>query len=323
MKAARIHQYGDPDVFQIEDVPAPTCGPRDVLVKVHASSVNPIDYKIRMGGQRAVIRPNFPAILGMDLSGVVEAVGEKVTRFAPGDEVIASPSHRRMGTYAELIAVREDELARKPPSISHEEAASLPLVALTAWDALVGMCNLKADQRVLIQAGSGGVGSIAIQLAKHLGAEVFTTCSPRNFELVESLGADRPIDYRTQDYQSEAAGVDAILEAIGGEHVSRAVRTVRRGGRVAAITAGLPTYTAAYGPALGFGAVVGTTIGRMTSAYVCRGVVLRMVTRSPSGANLQAIADLVDEGAIRPVIDRVFPLDEIADAHRYVETGRA
>lgn len=324
MKAARIHEYGEPDVFRIEDVEEPTVGPNEVLVAIRASSVNPIDYKIRGGGQRSVVWLSMPSKLGLDLSGVVTEVGAKVTRFAVGDEVYASPSHRRIGTYAERIAVRESELAHKPKNLTHEEAASIPLVGLTAWDCLVGAANVQPGERVLVQAGSGGVGTFAIQLAKALGAsEVLTTCSPRNHELVRSLGADVCIDYRTEDFEEVASGVDVILESIGGEDVRKAIRTVRRGGRVACITAGLPVYTEQYGPALGLTAMVSKTATRMMCAAIGRNVKLRFVTRKASGENLQAITDLIEAGKIRPVIDRVFPLDDIADAHRYLETGRA
>lgn len=324
MRAARIHEYGEPEVFRIEEVDEPTCGPKEALVDVRASSVNPIDYKIRGGGQRSVVWLSMPSKLGLDLSGVVTSVGEQVTGFAVGDEVYASPSHRRIGTYAERIAVRESELAHKPKNLTHEEAASIPLVGLTAWDCLVGAADLQPGERVLVQAGSGGVGTFAIQLAKALGAaEVLTTCSPRNHELVRSLGADVCIDYRTEDWEEVAKDVDVILESVGGDDVRRAIRTVRRGGRVACITAGLPTYTAQYGPALGLTAMVSKTATRMMCAALGRNVKLRFVTRKASGANLQAITDLIEAGSIRPVIDRVFPLDAIADAHRYLETGRA
>jgi len=323
VKAALIHGYGQPDVFRIEDVPAPVCGPRDVLVDVRAAGINPIDYKIRSGGQRAVIWLSFPAVLGLDVSGVVAQVGDQVTRFAVGDEVFASPSHRRMGTYAEQIAVRESELARKPSRLSHAQAAALPLVGLTAWDSLMGACKLQAGERVLIQAGSGGVGTIAIQLAKHVGAEVFTTCSPRNHELVAGLGADHVIDYRTQDWAVEAADVDVILESIGGDDLERAIGAVKRGGRIASIAAGLPQYTKRFGPALGLTAMISATLWRMVRARATRGVKLSMVTRRASGANLQQLAAIVDAGDMTPVVDRVFALDDVAEAHRYLETSRA
>ena len=272
MRAARIHRYGGPDELVVEEVPEPRCGPDELLVDVHASSVNPVDFKIRSGGQRAVVWLSLPAALGLDVSGVVREVGAKVRGFAVGDAIWSSPSHRRMGTYAERLAVRASEAAPKPAGLTHAEAASMPLVGLTAWDALVGACDLRPGERVLIQAGSGGVGSFAIQLAKHLGAsEILTTCSPRNFELVRSLGADRPVDYRTEDFEEVAAGVDVILESLGGEHVPRALRTVRRGGRVAAITAGLPARTEKHGPALGLASMVGATAWRMACSALTRG----------------------------------------------------
>ncbi len=323
MRAARIHAYGAADELRVEDVPAPRLGPDDVRVEVHAASVNPVDVKIRSGGQRAVVWLSLPATLGLDLSGVVTEVGARVRGFAVGDEVFGSPSHRRMGTYAEEISVRANELARKPRNLTHLEAASLPLVGLTAWDALVEACELRAGERVLIQAGSGGVGTFAIQLAKHLGATVLTSCSPRNFELVRGLGADEVLDYRTQDFEEVAAGVDVILESVGGEAVDKALRTVRPGGRVAAITAGLPSLTARYGPALGLGMMVARTLKQALGARVRRGVRLSFVTRRPDGQVLGRIAELVEQGRIRPVVDRVFDLGAIADAHRYVETGHA
>src|SRR6185437_4293406 len=177
-------------VFAIEEVARPVPGPRDVLIEVHAASVNPIDWKIRKGTQRGAIRPRFPAILGMDASGIVAATGRDVTRFRVGDAVYTSPTHRRPGTYAEYVAVDERAVARKPMSLSHQEAASLPLAGLSAWECLVRCARVGPGQKVLVLAGSGGVGSLGIQIAKLLGAEVAATCSARNVELVRSLGAD-------------------------------------------------------------------------------------------------------------------------------------
>lgn len=323
MRAVQIDRYGGPEVLRVRDVPEPTCGPDDVRVRVRAASINPVDFKIRGGYQRAVVRPRLPATLGMDVSGEVLEVGARVRGLRAGDEVFSSPSHRRMGCYAEQVVVRADELAKKPATIDHEQAASLPLVGLTAWDALVGSCALEPGQRVLVQAGSGGVGTFAIQLAKHLGAEVLTTCSERNHELVRDLGADVAIDYRRERYEDVARGVDAVLESMGGEHVERALSTVRRGGRVALITAGLPDYTKRYGAYLGVGALALSLAWRMGVARLRYGARLRMVTRRPDGENLAKLAALVDDGAIRPVVDRVFALEDAAEAHRYLETGRA
>jgi NADPH:quinone reductase-like Zn-dependent oxidoreductase len=322
MRAARIHRYGDAGELVVEEAPRPECGPDDVRIEVHATSVNPVDAKIRKGGQRAVIRPSFPATLGMDVSGVVTEVGARVRDFAVGDEVYATPSHKRMGCYAEEVVVRAAEVAPKSRRLDHREAASLPLVGLTAWDVLVGFLRVARGQRVLITAGSGGVGTIAIQLAKHLGAEVLTTCSAGNAELVRSLGADVAIDYRAQRFEEVARGVDAVLEAVGGGDIDRALATVRRGGRVAIITAGLPDFTARLGPALGL-LRMGVRYASLVVRAALSGRTLRLVTRDSRGANLRKLGELVDAGAIRPVIGRVFLLDEIAEAHRYLETGRA
>jgi NADPH:quinone reductase-like Zn-dependent oxidoreductase len=322
MNAVVFHRYGDADVLQTAQVPVPSIGARDVLVRVHAAAVNPVDCKIRHGAQRILVRPRLPATPGMDLSGTVEQIGAGVTEFAVGDAVFSSPSHRRMGAYAQFASVHADELAHKPQSLDHEQAASLPLVALTAWDALVLRGKLRAGQRVLIQAGAGGVGNVAIQLAKHLGAEVLTTCSEKNADFVRSLGADRVINYHEEDYAEVAAGVDLIVDAIGPKDVVRAVQTVRRGGRVIALATGLPEATDAHGPLLGTLAAIGRLATIIVSARVRRNVRVIPMARIPSGKNLTAIASLVDAGKIRPVVERVLSLDEAADAHRRVETGR-
>lgn len=323
MKAVRIHDYGDADVLRLEDVAPARLGPRDLRVAVRATAVNPIDFKLRSGAQRAVVPLSMPWTLGMDVSGVVTEVGAKVEGFAVGDPVFASPSHRRMGCYAEEVVIRADECAHKPASLTHVEAASLPLVGLTAYNALVDACALAPGDKVLIQAGAGGVGTVAIQLAKHLGAEVYTTCSERNVELLESLGADRVIDYRAERFEEVAAGCDAVLESMGGEHLDRALATVRPKGTVASITPGLPTYTERHGAWLGVLVFGAHLVRRAVGAWMRNGAKLKLVTRRASGANLAKLARMVDEGAIRPVIDRVFRLDEVADAHRYLETGHA
>ena len=322
MRAVRMHAYGDASVLSLDEVPRPTLGPRDLRVRVRASSVNPVDAKIRSGAQRALIHLSLPWTLGMDVSGEVVEVGARVTGFAVGDEVYASPSHRRMGGYAEEVVVRAVECALKPPSLTHEAAASLPLVGLTAMDALDAL-RLSAGERILVQAGSGGVGTIAIQLAKHRGAEVLTTCSARNHPLVTELGADRAIDYRSERFEEVAAGCDAVLESLGPAHLVRAVETVRPGGRIASITPGLPSYTKRHGPVLGVLAFAAGFAGTWLRARRRRDVRVRLVTRRPSGARLAELAARVEEGAVRPVIDRVFSLEETAEAHRYLETGRA
>lgn len=324
MTAVRMHDYGDAGVLRVDTIPRPaTIGPRDLRIAVQAAAINPVDFKIRKGAQRALIWLDLPWTLGMDVSGVVTEVGSKVKSFAVGDEVISSPSHRRMGCYAEEVVLRADECAPKPAAVDHVHAAALPLVGLTAYDALVGAAKLKAGEKVLIQAGAGGVGSIAIQLAKHLGAEVYTTCSPRNAELVTELGADHVIDYRSQDYEEVARGCDVVLESMGGDHLERALRTVRNGGRVASITPGLLDWTKRYGKVMGVLRFAGYFLRLALGARLKRGVRLSLVTRHADGKNLAYLSRLVDEGAIAPLVDRTYPLAETAEAHRYLETGHA
>lgn len=322
MRAITLPRYGEPELLRLADIEAPALGPQDLRIAVCAAALNPIDAKIRSGGQRGVIRPKMPAVIGMDLSGVVTEVGAAVTGFSVGDEVFSSPHHRRMGCYAEEAVVAAKECALKPQNLSHEEAAGIPLVGLTAQNCL-DACRLQPGQRILIQAGSGGLGSIAIQLAKHRGAEVLATCSTKNVNLVRELGADRVIDYTQESYEDVAKGVDAVLDALGGEHLLGALRTVRRGGRIAAVTMNLPQYTKRFGPYLGPGAMALGFGARMLQAKLQYGVSLRPIARRPDGDVLKQLGKLVEQGALRPVVDRILPLEDAAEAHRYLETGRA
>lgn len=330
MKAARLHAYGGPEVMQVDEVPdleARDIEHNQVLIEVHASSVNPIDCKIRKGVLRAGLRYTLPRTIGMDVSGVVLAVGEGVTRWKVGDEVIASPNPKTPGTYAERTIVLAKELGRKPSNLTHEEAASLPLVFLTAWQALVDKARVQAGERVLVQAGAGGVGVVAIQIAKHLGATVVTTCSARNAELVRSMGADEVIDYREVAWDEVLATsrVDVVLDALGLPEARRAYKVMNKTGRtprIVGISTGLPERVARVGPVLG---LVGTGIA-MGCAMVgsrIRGISSWYITRRPEGAELDHMADLCERGIIRPVIDTVYPLDLIRDAHQHSDSGRA
>lgn len=323
MRAARIHEYGPPDVFRVEDVPPPVLRSRDLRVEVRASSVNPVDYKIRFGGQRALIHYRLPWILGLDFSGVVVEVGEGVTRFAVGDEVYGSPTHRRPGCYAQQVAIDERQAARKPRTMTHHEAATIPLVGLTAWGALVIQGRLKRGDKALIHAGSGGVGTFAIQLAKALGAHVATTCSARNEALVRSVGADEVIDYRTTKFEEVLEGYDFVLDAIGGETRERSLKILKRGGRLATMIGGFPAATKKHGPVLGAPIALGGLISLAIRGPLIHGVSIHNVLRESDARLLEPITALIEQGAIRAVIDRVYPLDEIAEAHRYIETGRA
>lgn len=323
MRAVRIHEYGGPEVLRLEDVPLPTMRPRDLLIEVHASSVNPVDWKIRSGSQRGAIRLQLPWVLGMDLSGVVLRVGEEVTRFRPGDEVWSTPTHKRAGTYAELCAIDEAQVALKPTNLSHVEAASVPLVGLTAWDCLVDAARVRAGQKVLVQAGAGGVGTIAIQLAKHLGAYVAATCSARNADFVRDLGADRVVDYKAERFDEVLSGYDVVVESLGGEYQKRALAVLRRGGHLASINGGLPEATEKYGPNLGVAMVGLQMLGAKLGSRLRRNVKTSIVVRRPDGDNLARLTTLFEQGAIRPVVGEIFALDRIADAHRASEAGHA
>jgi NADPH:quinone reductase-like Zn-dependent oxidoreductase len=322
MQAARIHSYGAADVLQINEVAKPEPGPSDVRIKVHASSVNPVDTKIRAGYMSGVLRLKLPWILGMDVAGVVDAVGADVTRFKVGDPVYSSPGHNRPGTYAEWTVIGEEEVALKPNNVTFAEAASLPLVALTAWEALVGSAKLQPGETILIHAGSGGVGTIAIQLARSLGATVATTCSPRNTELVTQLGAQTVIDYRSTRFEDVVSDVDVVLDALGGEIRGRSASVLRRGGRLASIVSGMPDSVKRHGPMSGALRVGCNMAGSWIGSRLV-GKPIFHVVRKPDGKALGEITALVESGAIRPVIDRVVPLADIAEAHRYNETGRA
>ncbi|MHA5023710.1 NADP-dependent oxidoreductase, partial [Streptomyces sp. SD35] len=227
-------KYKEP--LQEADVPEPTVGEHDVLVRVEAAGLNPLDEKIRAGEFKQILPYKLPLILGNDVAGTVIRVGTAVRGFKPGDEVYARPHQDRIGTFAERIAIAEGDLALKPASISMEEAGSLPLAALTAWQALVERGKVRPGQKVLIHAGAGGVGSIAIQLAAHLGASVATTASASNADFVRALGADTVIDYRTQDFEQLLTGYDLVLDSIGGETLEKSLRVLKPGGKAIGIT---------------------------------------------------------------------------------------
>lgn len=323
MKAVQMTAYGDPGVLAVHEVPTPEPGRGEVCVRIRASSVNPIDWKIRSGGQRGLIRYRMPRTLGLDLSGEVCAVGPGVADLKVGDEVWGSPSHTAGGTYAEYAVVPASQLGPKPPTLSHHEAAALPLVGLTAWQALVIKARVQPGERVLVQAGAGGVGHVAIQIAKSLGAEVITTCSTRNVELVRALGADRVIDYTREDLVLVLKDVDVGLEALGGAHRARTLQVIRRGGRMPCIVGNIPVYVKRYGPWFGVPLAVADIVGFSARARVMRGVRVFQVVRPPRRDLLDALAALVASGGLHPRVDRVFGLDELSEAHRYSETGRA
>lgn len=323
MKAFIIDRYGS-DRGRMGDVPAPEPRDDDVLVQVHAASINPLDLRIRDGKLKLILPYRLPLILGNDLAGVVVRVGTAVRRFKPGDEVYARTDTDRIGAFAELIAINEASVALKPTSLSMEEAASLPLVALTAWQTLIERANLKAGQRVLIHAGSGGVGTIAIQLAKHLGASVATTTSTVNVEWVKGLGADIVIDYTKDAFEAVLHDYDVVLDTLGGAALGKSLRVLKPGGKLVSI-AGPPDRT--FADAMGLPWVLRQIIGllsyRIRASARRYGASYSFLFMQPSGDQLRELALLFDAGTMRPVVDRVFPFESTTQALAYVDEGRA
>lgn len=300
MKAVRIHEYGTKNVLVYEDAPLPEIGTDDVLVRVVATSVNPVDWKIREGHLSEMIHYKFPLTLGWDVSGIVEATGINATRFKVGDAVFSRPDIKRNGTYSEYIAIREHELAHKPKTISHVEAASLPLVGITAWEALFNTAKLKAGQRVLIHAGSGGVGSIAIQLAKNAGAYVIATTSGRNCSLVKSLGADEVIDYQRQSFKDEVHDMDVVFDTLGGDVQASSWSVLKPGGILVSI------------------------YSKPSEEHAKQiGVRSAFVFIEPNAAILGELAALVDSGKIRPIVGAEFAIQDVITAHELSESGHA
>jgi len=320
MRAFVVNKYKGP--LQESNVPEPTVGERDVLVQVQAAGLNMLDEKIRAGEFKQILPYRLPLIAGNDVAGTVIRVGSKVRAFKPGDEVYARPGQDRIGTFAERIAIAEADLALKPASISMEEAGSLPLVALTAWQALVERGNVGPGQKVLIHAGAGGVGSIAIQLAKHLGATVTTTASASNMDFVRELGAGTVIDYRSQDFEQLLSGYDLVLDSLGGVNLEKSLRILKPGGKAIGI-AGPPdpafAREAGLNPVLRL-AISGLSVGIRRQARKL-GVSYEFLFMRASGDQLRQITALIDGGALRPVVGRVFPFGQTIEALEGLEKG--
>lgn len=324
MKAFLIDRYGKKETGHIDDVPTPALRDDDVLIRVHAASVNALDPKIRRGEFKVILPYRLPLILGNDLAGTVERVGAGVSQFKPGDEVYARPDDDRIGTFAEFIAVSAASVALKPHNVTMVEAASLPLVALTAWQALVETAQLKPGQKVFIQAGSGGVGTVAIQLAKHLGAFVATTTSTPNVAWVNDLGADVVIDYRQQDFATALRDYDVVLNSLGKDELERSLQILKPGGHLISISGPpTPTFATARGLAWPLKQVMRLLSRGIRSKAKRKGVTYSFIFMRADGAQLGTITSLVESGAIVPVIDRVFPFEDTQGALAHVESGRA
>ncbi len=324
MKAFTVDRYGKKSALRAADMPTPELRDDEVLVQVHAAGVNLLDSKIRDGEFKLILPYRLPLILGHDVAGEVVKVGRSVRQFKLGDEVYARPDDFRIGTFAEFVPVKGSSLALKPRNLTMEEAASIPLVALTAWQALVEKAKLKKGQKVFIQAGSGGVGTFAIQLAKHLGATVATTTSTGNVAWVKSLGADVVIDYKAQDFEDVLRDYDVVLNSQDGKTLEKSLRVLKPGGKLISIS-GPPD--PAFGKEINAPAFV-KLVMRLLSAGVRRRAKSRSLDYAflfmkANGSQLREITRLLEAGAIRPVVDKVFPFESTNEALAYVKAGRA
>ena len=322
MKAAYITRYGNINDVQIDEQPRPSLTENAVLVKVHAASINPLDLRVLEGEFKAILPVPFPFILGNDFAGTVVEVGSKVSQFKVGDEVYAKTDLN--GAFAEYTVVQQSSLALKPQNISMEQAAALPLVGLTSWQALVEIAKVKAGQKVLIHAGSGGVGSIAIQLAKSLGATVATTTSSKNSSWVKGLGADIIIDYKTTDFEQELKDYDVVLDTQGGKILEKSLNVLKRGGRLISIS-GPPdhAFVEVVNPNWFLKCVIPLLSWSIRHKAKKRDISYSFLFMQPNGQQLSEISKLVESGKINPVVDKTYTFSEIKDAFHYVNTGRA
>jgi NADPH:quinone reductase-like Zn-dependent oxidoreductase len=322
MKAFVVAQYGK-DGFRAADVPAPTVGTNDVLVKVSAASINPLDKMIRNGEFKQLLKYKPPFVIGHDVAGVVAQVGAAVTDFKVGDEVYARPRDLRIGTFAEYIAIDQNDVAPKPVSLTLHEAAALPLVALAAWQILVERARVKPGQKVLVHAGAGGLGSTVIQLAKHLGAHVATTTSGATEALARDLGADVVIDYMKQDFSKVLSGYDLVLDSLGGENLMKSLTVLKPGGLAIGVAgppdAGFAKQLRAPKP---FEFVLSFLSRKVRRAAKKLGVRYSFFFMRADGAQLGKLSALYDAGHLRPVLDRTFAFDQTLEALAYVESGR-
>ncbi len=322
MKAFVVTHYGT-DGLAPAEVPAPTAGPGDVLVDIRAASINPLDKMVRNGEFKQLIKYKRPFPLGHDLAGVITAVGSDVHDFKVGDEIYSRPRDRRIGAFAESIAIDSADVALKPSSLSFEEAAAVPLVALAAWQALVDLANVQPGQKVLVHAGAGGLGSTVIQVAKHLGAHVATTARANDVAKVTSFGADEVVDFTTTDFADVLSGYDVVLDSLGPKSLEKSLTVLKPGG-LAISVAGPPD--AAFATQLGlplFKPVMAVLSRKVRGRAKKLGVRYTFFFMKASGAQLQRLAALYDDGTLRPVLDRTFGFDETLDAMAYVEQGKA
>ncbi|MFE7376031.1 NADP-dependent oxidoreductase [Bacillus cereus] len=323
MKAMIIDKYGKVPM-RMTEVPTPEINEYEVLAEIHAASINPIDFKIRDGKVKMLLKYEMPLILGNDFSGVIVKIGAKVTNFKVGDEIYARPRKNKIGTFAEYIAIHEDDIALKPKNLNFEEAASIPLVGLTSYQALHDIMQLQKGQKILIHAGSGGVGTFAIQLAKIMGAIVTTTASEAGANLVTSLGADEIINYKTEKFEDILTNYDAVFDTIGGATLEKSFNIIKSGGNIVSVS-GMPN--ARFGKEFGSGffktLLFSLASKKLTALEKKHNAQYSFLFMKPSGDQLRIIANYIEAGQIKPVIDQVFPFEDAQKAMEYSEAGRA
>ena len=324
MKSFTLNRYGKKEKLQLTETAEPVVKGTDVLVQVYATSLNLLDAKIRNGEFKIFLPYKTPFTLGHDVAGVVIQIGSRVSKFKVGDEIYARPSDHSIGTFAEYISINENDVAHKPKNLSMEEASSIPLVGLTAWQALVEKANLKKGQKVFIQAGSGGVGTFAIQLAKHLGATIATTASSANFELVKNLGADIVIDYKNEDFETILKDYDLVLNSQDTKTLEKSLRILKPNGKVISIS-GPPDTDFATNLGLPWYVKLIMKVLSLSVKYKARelGVNYSFLFMRADGNQLTEITKLINDGIVKPVIDKVFPFDQTNEALAYVEAGRS
>lgn len=318
-----IDQYGKVPL-RLAEMPMPEMGEYEVLTEIHAASINPVDFKIRDGKVKLLLAYKMPLILGNDFSGVVTKVGAKVTQFKVGDAIYGRPRKNKIGTFAEHIAVHEDDIALKPKNLSFEEAASIPLVGLTSYQALHNILHVQKGTKVLIHAGAGGVGTFAIQLAKIMGAYVATTASEAGADLVKSLGVDEVINYKTEQFQDRLQNYDGVFDTLGGKSLETSFQIVKNNGKIVSVS-GLPNarFAKKYGSGLFKTMLFSAASYKLTKLEKKHNVQYTFLFMEPSGDQLRIIADFIETGKIKPVIDRVFPFEDAQKAMEYSEEGRA
>ncbi len=324
MKAFIVKRYGKKEKLHLTEIAEPVVKENDVLVQVYSAGVNLLDSKIRNGEFKLILPYKMPLTLGHDVAGIVTKIGSKVSKFKVGDEVYSRPADHRIGTFAEYISINESDVALKPKNLTMEEAASIPLVGLTAWQALVEKANLKKGQKVFIQAGSGGVGTFAIQLAKHLGATVATTTSAANIDLVKSLGVDIIIDYKKENFETILKDYDVVLNSQDTKTLEKSLKILKPGGKIISISGPPdPDFAKEFGLSWMLKVILSLLSYRVRNNAKQLRVSYSFLFMKANGNQLSRITSLIDAGIIRPVMDKVFSFEATNEALTYVETGRA